>query len=106
MAFLDIMANGRDWVIPFLQRWFGYCLTAKMSHQHFLFLQELPGTGKSQLITIMLVLMGTYGTTLRGVWMMKNSDKRFDMVTIIGKHLGVADETQKSATFDEERIAT
>ena len=50
--------------------------------------------------------MGTYGTTLRGVWMMKNSDTRFDMVKIIGKHLGVADETQKSATFDEERIAT
>lgn len=102
---LRIIANGRDWVIPFLQRWFGYCLTGKIGHQHFLFIQGPPGTGKTQLITILLLLMHTYATTLRSVWMMKNSEKRFDMVKVVGKRMGFGDETQKGATFDEERLS-
>src|SRR5262249_38681714 len=50
MAFIDLIANGRSWVKPFLQRWFGYCLTGRIHHQHFLFIQGLPGTGKTQLL--------------------------------------------------------
>jgi putative DNA primase/helicase len=102
---LYILADGRSWVIPFLQRWFGYCLTGKIGHQHFLFIQGLPKTGKTQLVTIMLLLMHTYATTLRSIWMMKNSEKRFDMVKVIGKRMGFVDETQKGSTFDEERLS-
>jgi P4 family phage/plasmid primase-like protien len=105
MHLLHIIADGRGWVIPFLQRWFGYCLTGETGHQHFLFIQGLPGTGKTQLIAILLKLMHTYATTLRGVWMMKNAEKRFDMIKVVGKRMGFGDETQKGATFDEERIS-
>ena len=105
MAFLEIIADGRDWVIPFLQRWFGYCLTGEIGRQHFLFLQGLPDTGKSQLITVLLKLMHTYATLLRESWMVKGGEKRFDMAAIVGKRLGLSDETQKGSTLDETRLS-
>jgi putative DNA primase/helicase len=105
LQLVRILADGRDWVEPFLQRWFGYCLTGNIGHQHFLFIQGLPGTGKTQLITILNLLMGTYATTLRSVWMMKNTEKRFDMNKVVGKRMGFGDETQKGSTFDEERLS-
>jgi putative DNA primase/helicase len=105
MAFLELIADGREWVIPFLQRWFGYCLTGKVGHQHFLFLQGLPGTGKSQLITILVTLMHTYATMLREGFMTKGPEKRFDMVKVIGKRLGFNDETMLGSTWDETRMS-
>jgi putative DNA primase/helicase len=105
MQLIHIIADGRAWVVAFLQRWFGYCLTGDTGHQHFLFIQGLPNTGKTQLVAILLKLMHTYATTLRSVWMMKNPDKRFDMLKIIGKRMAFGDETQKGASFDEERIS-
>jgi putative DNA primase/helicase len=105
LTFLEIIADGRSWVIPFLQRWFGYCLTGKIGHQHFLFLQGLPGTGKSQLITILVKLMHTYATILRESFMTKGRNKRFDMVNIVGKRLGFNDETMLGSTWDETRMS-
>jgi putative DNA primase/helicase len=71
LSLVRFIADGRPWVEPFLQRWFGYCLTGKLTHQHFLFIQGLPGTGKTQLLTILRTLMHTYATTLRSARMMK-----------------------------------
>jgi putative DNA primase/helicase len=104
MAFLRTVANGRPWVIPFLQRWFGYCLSADMRHQNFLFIQGAPGTGKTQLLLILLMLMGTYALTLPERFIIKSPDKRFDMIKIIGKRMLFADETQKGSTLDETRL--
>lgn len=106
MAFLRLIADGRDWVIPFLQRWFGYCLSGDIGLQHFLFLQGAPGTGKSQLVTIFRLLMGSYATLLRELFLIKTqTEKRFDMAKIIGMRMAVGDETQKGSKFDETRVA-
>jgi phage/plasmid-associated DNA primase len=75
-----------------------------MGHQHFLFLQGLPGTGKSQLVMILLKLMHTYATLLRDSWMIKGGEKRFDMAAVVGKRMGLSDETQKGSTLDETRL--
>jgi putative DNA primase/helicase len=104
MKFLRTIAHGRPWVIPFLQRWFGYCLSGEMRHQNFLFIQGTPGTGKTQLLLILLMLMGTYALTLPERFIIKGPDKRFDMVKIIGKRMLFADETQKGSTLDETRL--
>ena len=37
---------------------------------------------------------------------LKGSDKRFDMVKIMGKRMGFIDETQKGATWDETRASS
>ena len=106
MAFLRTVAFGRPHVVPLLQRWFGYCLTGDLRHQHLLFIQGLPGTGKSQLLTALLLLLASYGVSLRQAWILKGSDKRFDMVKIMGKRMGFIDETQKGATWDETRASS
>ena len=62
MAFLRTVAFGRPHVVPLLQRWFGYCLTGDLRHQHLLFIQGLPGTGKSQLLTASLLLLRHMGS--------------------------------------------
>ncbi len=103
MEFLRRVAFGRPHVIPLLQRWFGYCLTGDLRHQHLLFIQGLPGTGKSQLVTVLLLIIASYAVPLRQSWILKGQDKRFDMVQTIGKRMGFIDETQKGATWDETR---
>ena len=105
-AFLQRIAYGRSHVIPLLQRWFGYCLTGELTHQHLLFIQGLPGTGKSQLVTVLMLLLGSYAVSLRQSWILKGPDKRFDMVHVMGKRMGFIDETQKGASWDETRAST
>jgi P4 family phage/plasmid primase-like protien len=105
LAFIRLIADGRPWVEPFLQRWFGYCLTGSVRHQHFLFIQGLPGTGKTQLLEIFRKLMGHYATMLGERFLVKGGEKRFDMGQIVGKRFGFGDETQKGSSWDETRAS-
>jgi P4 family phage/plasmid primase-like protien len=105
IGLLQRLANGRAWVTPAMQRILGSSLSGNRRHQHFLFIQGEKGTGKSQLLIVMLRLLGSYAKGLTDSFLIKTGgEKRFDMHTIIGKRLLIKDETQKGSTYDETRI--
>jgi putative DNA primase/helicase len=107
LALIRQTAYGRPHIEPFLQRWFGYCLTGDIRHQHLLFIQGAAGTGKSQLLAAVMLLLGSYAQSLPASFLLKSQggDKRFDMVKIMGKRYGFSDEIQHGATWDETRTS-
>ena len=60
-SFLDFAFDGDASAIAFLQRWFGYCLTAEMSEQKLVYLFGPGGNGKGVLIRSVLRVLGEYG---------------------------------------------
>ncbi len=107
MNYLRFIADGRDWVIPFLQRWAGYCFLGALVGVHFLFIHGLPGTGKTVFADIVLRLSHTYGTPVSKTFFIRTTDKRtFELYQLDGKRLAIADETPKGSTWDEMMLLT
>ena len=105
MKLLEWIAGDRPHIIPLLQRWWGDCFTGDLMHQHLLFMQGAPGTGKSVPLAVLLELANSYGQSLRQSFVLKSAtggDHRFDMDQIIGKRFGFSDEMMKNAPETEE----
>ena len=102
MAYLDFIANGRDYVIPFLQRWGAYSLVGEIFDQLLLFILGVPGSGKSTFADIVARLIHTYGKSVSKGFFMRQMEKRtFELYQTRGKRGLFADETPKGATWDE-----
>jgi putative DNA primase/helicase len=102
MEYLDFIANGRDYVIPFLQRWGAYSLIGDIFDQLLLFILGVPGSGKSTFADILARISHTYGKPVSKGFFMRQMEKRtFELYQTRGKRGLFADETPKGATWDE-----
>ncbi len=108
MAYLKFVADGRDWVIPFLQRWGGYNFVGLVIGPHFLFIHGAPGSGKTVFVDVILRALLEYGTPVSKQFFIRGSnDKRtFELYQLAKKRAAIADETPKGSTWDEMMILT
>jgi phage/plasmid-associated DNA primase len=63
-AFLKEITLGRDDVVKFIMRWFGYCLTGNMDAQVFVNFYGAGGNGKGTLLHVMEHIFGDYAMTI------------------------------------------
>jgi putative DNA primase/helicase len=102
MAYLDFVADGREHIIPFLQRWGAYNLVGEIFDQYLLFILGVPGSGKSTFADILARLIHTHGKAVSKGFFMRQLEKRtFELYQTRGKRGLFADETPKGATWDE-----
>jgi P4 family phage/plasmid primase-like protien len=94
----------RPWVIDAIKLEFGQALIGEVRHQSMLFVQGLPGIGKTQIFEVLFKILGTYAARLLPSTLSKNGDgHRFDLVKLSGKRFYFLDETQLGMTWDETR---
>lgn len=107
MAYLEFVADGRDYIIPFLQRWGAQHFIGEVLGVHFLFIHGLSGTGKTVYIDVCLRLGKSYGTPVSNRFFLRTDDKRtFELYQLFKKRMAIADETPKGATWDEMLLLT
>lgn len=77
-------------VVPFLQEYAGYCLTADTSHETALWLYGPRGTGKSTFIEGLLAMLGARAgrLSLRDI-----AESRFGLPAVVGKTMSYATES-------------
>ncbi len=107
LSFLErIMAGDQD-VIGFLQRAFGYTLTADLSEQCLFFLHGRGSNGKSTFLTVLDHLMREYGTRIRSDSIMrKHNDNNIpnDIAALFGTRCCTVGEIQEGAKLSEALI--
>ncbi len=87
-------------------RWFGYGSQGNVHHQALMFVQGIPGIGKTQIYEAVTALLGSYGHGLTDNFINKTDDgKRFDTMQLIGIRFAFMDETRAGATFDDTRLS-
>jgi putative DNA primase/helicase len=99
-AFLNEITLGRDDVVKFIMRWFGYCLTGNMDAQVFVNFHGAGGNGKGTLLHVMEHIFGDYAMTIPEVVVL---DKGNSMETKVaqanaemrGIRLGVAPDVKQ-----------
>jgi putative DNA primase/helicase len=101
-----------EWAQPdpavrdFLQRWFGYCLTADNSEQVFMMFYGSGSNGKSVLMIIMEALLGSYAATVP-IEVFLHDDRRRggdatpELVPLISARLALASEPEESTRLSE-----
>jgi putative DNA primase/helicase len=101
-----------EWAQPkvenqlFLQRWFGYCLTAINTEQVFLMFYGDGSNGKSVLMIIMEELMGSYAATVPIEVFLKDDRRRGgdatpELVPLVSARLALASEPEDSTRLSE-----
>jgi len=101
-----------EWAQPdlhvrlFLQRWFGYCLTADNSEQVFMMFYGSGSNGKSVLMIIMETLLGSYAATVPIEVFLHDDRKRGgdatpELVPLISARLALASEPEESTRLSE-----
>ena len=106
LGFLNQVTQGSEDEIDFLQRWFGYCLTASVAEQCLLILVGSGANGKSTLLELFCKLLGQYaiktpGTSLR---LKKNDSVPTDIADLKGKRLAVSSEATQGRALDESVV--
>jgi phage/plasmid-associated DNA primase len=94
----------REWVADAIQLAFA---DATIGHQAILFVQGLPGVGKTQIFEALFKILGSYAKRLKPAYIAKTADgKRFDDHDLAGKRFYFCDETQQGSSFDETLLCT
>jgi putative DNA primase/helicase len=93
----------------FLQRWFGYNLTALTSEQKLVFFHGAGRNGKSTLVDLVARMLGEYATTvpiesLTGTEQRKGSDATPDLVRLPSARMVRASEPEEGIRFREAII--
>ena len=106
--FLDeIMPD--DAIQEWLQRWFGYCLTADFSEARLACFWGEGRNGKGVLMKLMLWLFGDYGASLEFASLLSDDRRRGsepspDLAALQGARAVFAGEPKKNARLDDGRI--
>jgi phage/plasmid-associated DNA primase len=99
MEYLYFISDGRDWVVPLLQRWGGSSLVGMIFDLYFLFIHGKPGTGKTVFIDVLSRLAHLYGTPVSKGFFMRSLDKRtFELYQTFRKRAVFSDEVPKGST--------
>ena len=106
MKFLDEIMLGDAEKIEFLQRWFGYSLTADTSAQSFLIMYGTGANGKSTLVELISRISGGYAKsappdtfTLKQAGGIPN-----DIAALRGSRLVLTTETEANARLAESKV--
>jgi putative DNA primase/helicase len=86
--FLREVANPKD--IPFILEWFGYCLTTDVRYQKALMLYGIPGTGKSVLLSLLEMFIGTDNCSAESL--QKIEEDKYRSANLYGKRLNVCND--------------
>ena len=93
----------------FLQRWFGYCLTGRVTEHKLAFFFGQGRNGKSTLVDTIAHVMADYGTTLdieslTGAEQRKGSEATPDLVRLPGARFVQSNEPEEGQKFKEALI--
>lgn len=105
--FLEDITVGRKDYIEFLQRWFGYSLTADVSAQSFAIFYGNGANGKSTLVELMTRIAGAYAKTAAPdtfIQKIAGSGIPNDIAALRGARLVLASETEANARLAESKI--
>jgi putative DNA primase/helicase len=107
--FLDEITNNDKEYQKFLQKLFGYCLTADVSEEIFVFMYGGGGNGKGTLIRIISTIMGDYWGTVKKELLVRNSpfpsnSDEYYKASIYGKRLITVQESAKGAEWSEDEL--
>ncbi|MBI5493751.1 MAG: hypothetical protein HY904_01925 [Deltaproteobacteria bacterium] len=105
--FLHEVMDGRQDLVAFLRRWFGYCLTADVREHAMLFLVGDGRNGKGCLVETIQHVMGPRltGAAPEGLLLQQHGARHpADVQFLAGRRLIVASEVPQGAAFNEERI--
>lgn len=109
----DAMPSGEigpgEAVRDFLQRYLGYCLTARTTEQVFVFCYGEGRNGKSTLVDLVCRILGDYATTvpfetLAGDDKRKGSEATPDLARLPGARLVRASEPEQKMSFREATV--
>lgn len=106
--FLDELMLGRQGLVAFLRRYFGYCLTADVSEQVLVVLHGGGSNGKSTLLDILRAVFGDYGMQASTDLLMAPSAgverHSTELTDLFGMRLCVAIENEEGRQFAEARV--
>ena len=105
--FLSEIMLGRADFVEFLQRWFGYSMTADMSAQVFVIFFGAGANGKSTLVELIAKIMGAYGKAAPPeTFIQKTTTGGIpnDVAALRGSRFVLTTETEANAKLAESRI--
>lgn len=104
--FLDEVTGGDRQLQAYLQRVFGYLLTAEIRDHAMFFLFGPGGNGKGTFVDTLQEIMGDYATGVPVSALMKSNRDRHstEIFKLLGHRLAVASETESGREWDESRI--
>jgi putative DNA primase/helicase len=104
IKFLDRILPNPE-VRRFIQRYFGYALTADTREQCMLICWGTGSNGKSTLIGVMQNLMGDYGTqAATSTWMQKRDTIPNDVAALAGRRLVVSSEFEEGMRISQSLL--
>lgn len=108
LDFLNEIMLGRQKLVDYLQRWFGYCLTGKTTEQVLAFFYGTGSNGKSTLTEVLQTILGDFSITAdRSVLMQRNkSGVGDDLAPLRGSRLVSVSELNDGEVVDEAAVKT
>lgn len=104
--FLAAVFDGDVAMIEFIQRMFGYCLTADIREQKLFFLYGAGANGKSVLLEVLQYILGRYSHNLPAEALMTAKHERHPttFAALQGKRVAISSEIEESSHWAESRI--
>jgi len=104
--FLERVTADNKYLIAFLQRFVGYCLSGDISEHVFVFAYGTGANGKGTFINTIVKIMGDYATVADINTFLDSRNERHptDVAKLRGARLAVAQEIQEGRSWDEQRI--
>jgi len=105
-AFLFEMCNGDLELVAFFQRWFGYCLTGRVTEHAFVFLYGPGGNGKSVLLNTIRSVLGGYATVtpIETLTASKHERHPTELAALHGARMVTSSETEAHHFFAEAKV--
>jgi len=107
LQFIEEITEGDTAVARYLQRIAGYCLTGSVE-EHAIFFLYGPkgGNGKSVFQTILVEMLGDYGTTaMMDLFVVATGERHStELAALAGQRLVIASETDEGRRWDEAKL--
>lgn len=101
---VDFVTNGDAALAAWLRRAIGYTLTGLTSEQQLFFLWGTGANGKSTLLDVLLMMLGSYGIVGDENLLTSTSGHPTQLADLRGARLIVCDETDREKKLAEQRI--
>lgn len=108
LQFLHDFAQGDEAVMAFLQRFCGYCLTGETREHKLLFLCGPGGNGKSLILNLLRMIMGSYAKTANAQILMKGAENRHttEVAELVGARFVTILELPGDGMWSQQRITS
>jgi putative DNA primase/helicase len=103
--FLDDTFEGREELIPYVQRLLGYSATGSVTNHVLPFLHGPGGNGKSVFLDVARALLGDYAGTAPGKFLMAGQPQHeTEVARLAGMRLVICSEVNQADKFDEAKV--